>query len=783
MVNVRKGKKSKDATSKANELLAPESPRGSIDQPNARGPDLQVEQLLLDKMDLYLSADKIAEVRRAYAFAEVAHTGQKRLSGEPFFEHPKQTALFLADLKLDANTLSAALLHDVLEDCDVTYDQLHDHFGDDVARLVDGVTKLTRAQVMGDEDFHMSSSGDYDPEAVADDIDDIAQAETLRKMLMTMAEDVRVVLIKLADRLHNMRTISALPPSRREAMARETLEIFAPLAHRLGIWEVKWMLEDMSFQQLQPEAYKRISRRLNSKRAEREAYVERMVHIIRAELEAADVDGDVYGRPKHIYSIHRKSERYSNQNKEAEEIYDLFAVRIIVEEVKDCYAALGMVHTKWRPLPGQFDDYIANPKDNLYQSLHTAILCEDNAPVEVQIRTKDMHQVAEYGVAAHWLYKEAGDHDTQFEEKMTWLRQLLEWQRDAGGAVEFVESFKTDIFQNQVYVYTPKGDVIELPTGATPLDFAYRIHTDVGHSCVGAKVNGKLVALNHPIENGDTIQVMTSRTARGPSLDWLNASLGYAKTSSAKTKIRQWFNRQERAGNVERGKEVFLRQLQRLDIDIDEEKASVVLRYHEVDDMFAALGDGTLTTERLVGRLAVGSTVPHVETKQGIPRTGPASGIEVLGVGDLLTSIARCCNPIMGDGIVGFITRGRGVTIHRENCPNILAEDESERIVSVDWGETKTLYPVRVQIKGWDRVGLLGDITSVVSNERVNIANIASEEYDDMSVISLTVYISGTDQLSTLYTRLEAVNGIISVSRLRSLEPDGDAARQVSKYN
>ena len=781
MVNVRKGKKSKDVTSKVNELLAPESTRSSIDQSNARGLDLQVEQLLLDKMELYLSADKIAEVRKAYTFAEIAHTGQKRLSGEPFFEHPKQTALFLADLKLDANTLSAALLHDVLEDCDVTYDQLHDQFGDDVARLVDGVTKLTRAQVMGDEDFHMPSSGDYDPEAIADDIDDIAQAETLRKMLMTMAEDVRVVLIKLADRLHNMRTISALPHSRREAMARETLEIFAPLAHRLGIWEVKWMLEDMSFQQLQPEAYKRISRRLNSKRAEREAYVERMVHIIRAELEAADVDGDVYGRPKHIYSIHRKSERYSNQNKEAEEIYDLFAVRIIVEDVKDCYAALGVVHTKWRPLPGQFDDYIANPKDNLYQSLHTAILCEDNAPVEVQIRTKDMHQVAEYGVAAHWLYKEAGDHDTQFEEKMTWLRQLLEWQRDAGGAVEFIESFKTDIFQNQVYVYTPKGDVIELPTGATPLDFAYRIHTDVGHSCVGAKVNGKLVALNHPIENGDTIQVMTSKTARGPSLDWLNASLGYAKTSSAKTKIRQWFNRQERAGNVERGKEVFLRQLQRLDIDIDEEKASVVLRYHEVDDMFAALGDGTLTAERLVGRLTVGSTVPHVETKQGIPRTGPASGIEVLGVGDLLTSIARCCNPIMGDGIVGFITRGRGVTIHRENCPNILAEDESERIVSVDWGETKTLYPVRVQIKGWDRVGLLGDITSVVSNERVNIANIASEEYDDMSVISLTVYISGTDQLSTLYTRLEAVNGIISVSRLRSLEPDGDTARQVSK--
>ena len=781
MVYVRKGKKLNDVSSKVEQPLKSEVTDSVIGQSNSTRLDVTLEQHLLDKMEIYLPEDKITEVRRAYSFAETAHEGQKRLSGEPFFEHPKQTALFLADLKLDANTLSAALLHDVLEDCDVSYDELCDEFGDDVAHLVDGVTKLTRAQVMGDEDFHMSSTDDYDPEVQDDAIDEIAQAETLRKMLMTMAEDVRVVLIKLADRLHNMRTISALPPSRREAMARETLEIFAPLAHRLGIWEVKWMLEDMSFQQLEPEAYKRISKRLNAKRAEREAYVERMVHIIRAELSAADVDGDVYGRPKHIYSIHRKAERYSNQNKESGEIYDLFAVRVIVEDVKDCYAALGVVHTKWRPLPGQFDDYIANPKDNLYQSLHTAILCEDNAPVEVQIRTKDMHQVAEYGVAAHWLYKEAGDHDTQFEEKMTWLRQLLEWQRDAGGAVEFIESFKTDIFQNQVYAYTPKGDVIELPTGATPLDFAYRIHTDVGHSCVGAKVNGKLVALNHPIENGDTIQVMTSKTARGPSLDWINASLGYAKTSSAKAKIRQWFNRQERAGNIERGKEVFLRQLQRLDIDIDDRKASVMLRYNAVEDMFAALGDGTLTTERLVGRLTTGSPVPRVSTKQGMPRTGPASGIEVLGVGDLLTSIARCCNPIMGDGIVGFITRGRGVTIHRINCPNILAEDESERIVSVDWGETKTLYPVRVQIKGWDRVGLLGDITSVVSNERVNIANIASEEYDDMSVISLTVYISGTDQLSTLYTRIEAVNGIISVSRLRSLEANADTEIQISE--
>jgi len=735
------------------------------------GHDISIDKLLNEKMEGYLSAEKIREVSSAYMFAENAHEGQKRLSGEPFFEHPKQTALFLADLRMDSNTISAALLHDVLEDCDVSYSEISEKFGNDVANLVGGVTKLTRAEVMGDDQFLESAELLREPED-ASDLDDLAQAETLRKMLMAMAEDVRVVLIKLSDRLHNMRTISALPDHRREAMARETLDIFAPLAHRLGIWEVKWMLEDLSFQQLEPETYKLISRRLNAKRTEREAYIERIVHIIRSELEEAGSSAEVYGRPKHIYSIHRKAERYNIESKNTGEIYDLFAVRILVDDMKDCYGALGVIHTKWHPLPGQFDDYIANPKDNLYQSLHTAVLCDGSSPVEVQIRTRDMHQVAEYGVAAHWLYKEGVEHDTQFEEKMAWLRQLLDWQRDAGGAVEFVESFKTDIFQSQVYVYTPKGEVIELPISATPLDFAYRIHTDVGHSCVGAKVNGKLVALNQPIENGDTIQIMTSKTARGPSLDWINPSLGYAKTSSARAKMRQWFNRQERQSNIDRGREVFHRQVQRLGIDLDVSKAVDVLGYHSHEDMFASLGDGSLTSERFVGRITVGSAAPKVETKQGIPRTGPASGIEVLGVGDLLTSIARCCNPIMGDQIVGFITRGRGVTIHRSSCSNILSEDEEERIVPVDWGETKTLYPVRIQIKSWDRVGLLGDVTSVVSNERVNIANISSEEYDDMSVISLTVYISGLDQLNTLYTRLEVVNGIVGVSRVRSVDDD-----------
>ena len=729
-----------------------------------------VDDALYEKMGHYLSNDKVELVAKAYAFAEKAHEGQNRLSGEAFFEHPKQTALFLADLRLDASALSAALLHDVLEDCDVTFEELSNEFGSDVAGLVDGVTKLTNAEVMGDSQFLSGSQSAFEETS----LEDIAQAETLRKMLMAMAEDVRVVLIKLADRLHNMRTVASLPQGRREAMAKETLEIYAPLAHRLGIWEIKWMLEDLSFQQIDPDTYKQISLRLNTKRGKREEYIQKVVEIVKLELAEAGIEAEVYGRPKHIYSIHKKTEKYHDSNREVSEIYDLFAVRILVNELKDCYGALGAMHTKWRPLPGQFDDYIANPKDNLYQSLHTAVLCEESSPVEIQIRTHDMHEVAEYGVAAHWLYKETGELDIQFEEKMTWLRQLLEWQRDVSGAVEFVESFKTDIFQNQVFVYTPDGDVLELPMGSTPLDFAYRIHTDIGHSCVGAKVNGKLVALNHHLQNGDTIQIMTSKVTRGPSLDWINPSLGYAKTSSARAKMRQWFNRQERQTNIERGKELFQKQIARLDLSTNEHKAAEIFKYKTVDDMFADLGGGSLSTAKLISRISLksGFVEPLIQTV--VPKTGPASGVQVLGVGDLLTNIARCCNPIMGDEITGFITRGRGVTVHRKSCPNITAEDELDRIVPVDWGESRTLYPVRIQLDCWDRVGLLGDVTSVVSNERINIANINSEEYDDRCVISLTVYTNGIDQLGHLYTKLEGVKGVDGVTRLRNIDPQDE---------
>lgn len=714
---------------------------------------------LLAKAREYLPAEKLNIVAEAYRFAATAHDGQVRLSGEPFIEHPLQTALYLADLKMDANGLAAALLHDVVEDTGIGLDEIEARFGSEVSRLVDGVTKLTKTEIKAEErvfGFRLSSEDEH------------ARAASLRKMLVAMAEDIRVVLIKLADRLHNMQTLKALPQERRTAIAQETLDIYAPLAHRLGIWEMKWRLEDLAFQNLNPDAYREISRMLNSKRAEREAYIERVRVILEEELDKAGIRAEVTGRPKHIYSIYKKVQKYAVQNKEVGEIYDLFALRILVNEVKDCYAALGVVHARWHPLPGQFDDYIANPKENLYQSLHTTVLCEDARPVEIQIRTHEMHRLAEYGVAAHWLYKEGLPSDRQFEEKMTWLRQLLEWQRDVSGAEEFVESFKTDIFKNQVFVYTPKGEVKELPAGATPLDFAYRIHTELGHRCIGAKVNGKLVPLHYQLQNGDTVQVLTSKTVRGPSLDWLNPDSAYVRTASARDKIRQWFNRQERRINIQRGHELFQKHIRRLSQSLKEEEVARLLKFDSVEDLLVALGNGSLTVSHIASRLSAQEVAPEQAPQVVKPTHGPASGIEVLGVGDMLTRMAHCCGPIYGDDIIGFITRSKGVTVHRKDCHNIKVEKETERLIQVGWGKTQTLYPVRIQVKAWDRVGLLRDITSLVAEERVNIASCVSEEFDDISVISLTVYINGIDQLNRLFNKLEGIKGAIGVTRAKS---------------
>ncbi|MFP6566189.1 MAG: bifunctional (p)ppGpp synthetase/guanosine-3',5'-bis(diphosphate) 3'-pyrophosphohydrolase [Dehalococcoidia bacterium] len=713
---------------------------------------------LLAKASDYVPEDKLEIITTAYDFAESAHNGQMRLSGEPFIIHPLQTALLLADLKLDANTLAAALLHDVVEDNeDIEVADVEKKFGPEVARLVDGVTKLTNAELVTPGSATTPQAGH-------------AQAETIRKMLMAMAVDIRVVLIKLADRLHNMQTIQHLPPEKRIEKAQETLDIYAPLAHRLGIWEVKWQLEDLAFQQLNPESYKSISTMLNTKRTEREDYVWKVQGILQGELETAGIRAEVTGRPKHIYSIHKKTLKYAEMTKSMDDIYDLFALRVLVDDLAGCYAALGVVHNKWRPLPGQFDDYIANPKDNLYQSIHTTVLCEDGNSVEVQIRTHDMHNVSEYGVAAHWLYKEGMAKDAQFDQKMTWLRQLLEWQRDVAEAEEFVESFKTDIFQNQVFVYTPAGDLKELPAGSTPLDFAFRIHSDLIFRCIGAKVNGKLVPLTYKLQNGDTVQVLTSNTVRSPSLDWLNQEAGYIRTASARARVRQWFKRQERSANIQRGRDMYNKQIKRLNATMSDSEAAEMVGIAKVEDFFAALGDGSVTVNQVVQKLSNKEAENIVEIKPAaaLPSILPSSAIEVLGVGDLLTSIARCCNPINGDEIAGYITRSRGVTVHRRNCPNILNETEKERLVTVAWGKTQTLYPVRIQVRAWDRVGLLRDVTAAVSDEGVNIAECVSEEYADMSIITLTAHIRGIDQLSTLFFRLEGVKGVIGVTRAHS---------------
>jgi len=712
--------------------------------------ELTSVQQLLEAVRSYLPPERLAFVEEAYRFAEEAHRGQRRLSGEPYIEHPVSTALYLANLRLDATALAAALLHDVVEDCGVPRELLKERFGPEVAKLVDGVTKLAQVERRD------GGRGTQDP---------ALQAENLRKMLLAMAEDIRVVLIKLADRLHNMQTLGPLPEDRRLAIAQETLDIYAPLAHRLGIWDVKWQLEDLAFQHLDPEEHQRIAALLATNRAEREQYIQHVVETLQQELAKAGVHAEVAGRPKQLYSIYQKIQKYAAQGKEFGQIYDLYAVRVLVDTVQECYGALGVVHQLWRPLQGQIDDYIAVPKENLYQSLHTAVMCLGNTPLEIQIRTHEMHRLAEYGVAAHWRYKEGGAGDPGYEQKMAWLRQLLEWQREVSGAEEFLETVKMDLFRDQVFVYTPKGDVKELPAGSTPLDFAYRVHTDLGHRCIGAKVNGKLVSLTHQVQNGDTIEIMASKGERGPSLDWLNPHLGYTKTAGARQAIRAWFHRQAREANVQRGKDLLHREIKRLRLSLKEEEVAHLLRVDTVEELFLALGSGALSTAQVTARLTEHGK-PAEEMKIALPLTGPASGVEVLGVGSLLSRMAPCCSPLPGDEIVGYVTRARGMTIHRRDCTNLINEDEPERIMAVNWGDSKELYPARVRIEAWDRVGLLRDITTVVSGEGVNIASVVTRKREDSTfVMDLTLHTTGLAQLSRLFSKLDGVEGFISVAR------------------
>ena len=729
---------------------------------------------LLDRVASYLPENSMGLIADAYHFAVRSHDGQMRMSGDPYIAHPLEIALYLTELRLDEQTIAASLLHDVVEDCDVPLDELSRRFGPEIAKLVDGVTKLTRLDSRIHDPLNAIANGADDPDSL--------YAESLRKMLVSMAEDIRVVLIKLADRMHNMRTLDALPPEKRRRIAQETLDIYSPLAHRLGIWEIKWQLEDMAFRHLDVDKYREISRMLAAKRVERETYVDQVSETLRRQLETVGVKAEVSGRPKNIYSTYRKIKKYEAQGKELRDIYDLFALRVLVDQDADCYRALGAVHQLWRPIPGQFDDYIANPKENLYQALHTTVICAGGTPLEVQIKTHAMHHVSEYGVAAHWRYKEGNTSDVRFEEKMAWLRQLLEWQRDVTGTTEFIESVKQDIFHDQVFVYTPKGRIVELTAGSTPVDFAYKIHTELGHRCVGAKVNGKLVSLDTTLQSGDTVEIMSSKSDRGPSLDWLNPNRGYVRSANARQSIRQWFRRQERGVNIQRGREVLRRELRRLNQKFEDGEVLALFKYDTIEDLLANLGSGGVTESQLAQRLAQARQEPEhplARKRTDLPLSSPTSGITVLGVGDLLTRMGRCCNPIPGDEITGFVTRSRGVTVHKRHCSSVEHEDEKERFVPVEWGQAKQLYPVRVRMRAYDRVGLLRDLTQNVSEEGVNISAVVTNQLTDGTVnLSFNVHTTGLEQLSKLFSKLEGVRSCISVHREHAASPRQPATTQ-----
>ena len=706
---------------------------------------------LIEKARGYLPPERIAMVEDACDFAAEAHHGQVRKSGEPYVEHPLQVALTLAELQLDASALAAALLHDVPENCGIPISQIEAKFGLEVAKLVDGTTKLGRLSRQASEEIVTSE----------------AQMENLRKMLVAMAEDLRVVFIKLADRLHNMRTLDVLSSEKQCSIAQETLEIYAPLAHRLGIWELKWQLEDLSFRYLEPEKYHQIANLVAARRAQRESFIAQVMQVLREEFDQVGLSAEISGRPKHIYSIYRKMENYSALGKDFDDIHDLLALRVLVSTMPDCYNALGVIHSLWRPLPEGFDDFIANPKPNGYQSLHTAVMYLGTTPLEVQIRTHEMHHIAEYGIAAHWRYKEGEKKDIHFEERIAWLRQLIEWHRELSGAEEFLESVKTDIFIDQVFVYTPKGEIKDLPKGSTPLDFAYRVHTELGHRCTGAKVNGRLVPLNSQLNNGDVVEIVTVKKAKGPSRDWLSPHLGYVKTSHARQKIRQWFKKQERTENIERGREILDKEFRRLGVKLSErEKLTKLFKYDNPDDFLAAIGYGGITVHQIAVQLAAQHEQPRVVAAV-IPPKHSESAIQVLGVGDLLTQLAQCCRPVPGDKIIGYITRSRGVTIHRQDCYNVIHEGEKERLIPVEWRQTDSVYPVGIQVEAWDRVGLVRDITTLVAEEKVNIVSVSFANHDDHTTSTfLTLEMRGLAQLSRLLAKIEGIRGVISVIRV-----------------
>ncbi|MDM0576444.1 RelA/SpoT family protein [Clostridium perfringens] len=704
-------------------------------------------------------------VKKAYDLAFEAHKEQKRESGEPYIIHPISVAMILADMGMDTNTIVAGLLHDVIEDTDYTYEDISNIFNVEVANLVDGVTKLGKIKYKSKEE---------------------QQADNVRKMLLAMAKDIRVIIIKLADRLHNMRTLKYMKPEKQKKKAQETLDIFAPLAHRLGISKIKWELEDLCLRYIHPEEYYDLVNMIAEKRVEREKFISRIIKELKENLDKANIDSDIEGRPKHFYSIYRKM---VNKHKSIEQIFDLTAIRILVNTVKDCYAVLGIVHTIYKPIPGRFKDYIAMPKPNMYQSLHTTVIGSEGKTFEIQIRTFEMHRTAEYGIAAHWKYKSGingtDSKDMTFENKLTWLRDILEWQKEAVDATEFMEGFKLDLFSDEIFVFTPKGVVINLPVGATPLDFAYKIHTDIGNKCVGAKVNGKIVTLDYKLKTGEIVEILTSSSSRGPNIDWLNI----ANSNQARSKIKQWLRKARREENLERGKEMLDKECKKQSLVFSDLCKGplydkLLKRYHlnNVEEIYVAIGEGELLSSTVISKLKenivkqvaeeelnknieeqIAKTERQIKKKQNY-------GVTVKGLNNIMVRFARCCNPVPGDDIAGYITKGRGVSVHRKDCSNFKAivEKQEEKVVDVSWGTEKgAAYVAELEVKAEDRMCLLSDVMLVITDSNFRLLSLnAKSGRNGVANINIQVKIDNIEQLKELMKKIRRLQGILDVYRV-----------------
>ena len=711
---------------------------------------------LISKVQTYDPSLDGSWLMRVYELADRAHDGQHRASGESYIEHPLAVAAILADLQMDRQTIAAALLHDVVEDTTITSEQVAAEFGEEIAALVEGVTKLTRIPYQSKED---------------------AQVENLRKMFMAMAKDIRVIIIKLADRLHNMRTLGSLREEKQRAIARETLDIYSPIAHRLGIWRVKWEIEDLCLRYLEPAAYQDIVDRVNKTRSNREEDVREAIASLKEDFAQLHIDAEIHGRPKHFYSIYSKMKK----GRDFSTIYDLTAVRILVDNVKDCYGALGAVHSKWTPLPGRFKDYIAMPKPNMYQSLHTTVIGPQGEPLEIQIRTREMHRICEYGIAAHWRYKEGGKADN-FENKLSWLRALLEWQKDMRDSRTFMESLKLDLFDSQVFIFSPRGDVFSVPAGGTPIDFAYSVHTDVGNHCVGAKVNGRIVPLDSQLQNGDICEILVNKSSGRPSLDWLSI----VKTGGAKHRIKQWFRKERREENVIAGQEAVENELARNHLRVDLARGALIERiaakmnFSSPTDLYASIGFGDASASSVVNRIREDLKAENVVDLTKVVRKSTArrgvrkrSGVLIAGVDDVVVRLSKCCSPVPGDPIIGYVTIGRGVSVHRADCPNVAFMNATpERILQAEWSnEADQTHAVDVEVEADDRAQLLGDIMGVFAELKTSVSSVtARARKDGSAVTSLTVQIRDLEHLHKLLTKIENLRGVRRVYRVTKRE-------------